>query len=66
MGIFLDILKFIAVSIYCLLLVDSMLNIEYELFDKDDKEKNSLSWIDVVYFVYAFANFVLIVKFLHS
>lgn len=66
MGIFLDILKFIVASVYCLFLVDSMLNIKYELLDKDDKDKNSFSWIDVVYFAYAFFNFVLIVKVLHG
>lgn len=66
MGIFLDILKFLVASVYCLFLVDSMLNIKYELFDKDDKDKNSFSWIDVVYFAYAFFNFVLIVKVLHG
>ena len=66
MGIFLDILKFLVASVYCLFLVDSMLNIKYELFDKDDKDENSFSWIDVVYFVYASFNFILIVKVLHG
>ena len=66
MGIFLDILKFIVASIYCLFLVDSILNIKYELLDKDDEDKHSFSWIDVVYFAYAFFNFILIVKVLHG
>lgn len=66
MGIFLDIFKFIVASVYCLFLVDSVLNIKYELFDKDEKDKDSLSWVDIVYFAYAFFNFILIVKILHG
>ena len=66
MTLFFDILKFLVASVYCLFLVDAMLNIKYELFDKDEEDKKSFSLVDVVYFVYAFFNFVLIIKILHG
>ena len=66
MTVILDILKFLVFAVYSLFLLDSVLNIKYEFFDNDDKDKDPLSWLDVVYLAYAIFNFILIVKVLHG
>ena len=60
MTIFLDILKFFTALVYLFFLLDSLLNFKY------DSDEENLSWMDLVYFVYASANFVLIIKMLHG
>ena len=66
MTVILDILKFFVFAVYSLFLLDSVLNIKYGFSDNDDKDKDPLSWLDVVYLAYAIFNFVLIVKVLHG
>ncbi len=66
MTVILDILKFLVFVVYSLFLLDSVLNIKYEFSDNDDKDKDPLSWLDVVYLAYAIFNFILIVKVLHG
>lgn len=63
MEIVLDILKFIVVLVYLFFFLDSVMNLKFEFFDEKSKD---LSWLDVVYLVYAGVNFVLIVKVLHG
>lgn len=63
MEIVLDIIKFFVVLVYLFFFLDSALNFKYEFFDEKSKD---LSWLDVVYLVYAGVNFVLIVKVLHG
>ena len=66
MTVILDILKFLVFAVYSLFVLDSVLNIKYEFSDNDDKDKDPLSWLDVVYLAYAIFNFILIVKVLHG
>ncbi len=66
MIVILDILKFLVFVIYSLFLMDAVLNIKYEFSDNDDKDKDPLSWLDVVYLAYAIFNFILIVKVMHG
>lgn len=60
MTIIFDILKFFVVLVYVFFLLDSLLNFKY------DSDEENLSWLDLVYFVYAGVNFVLIIKVLHG
>lgn len=57
------IFKFIVMLVYLFFFIDSMLNLKYESFEENSKD---LSWLDVVYLIYAGINFVLIVKLLHG
>ena len=66
MTIILDILKFLVFVVYSLFLMDAVLNIKYEFSDNNDKDKDPLSWLDVVYLAYAIFNFVLIVEVMHG
>ena len=66
MTVILDIFKFLVFVVYSLFLLDSVLNIKYEFSDNGDKDKDPLSWLDVVYLAYAIFNFILIVKVLHG
>lgn len=63
MEIVLDIIKFFVVLVYLFFFLDSVMNLKFEFFDEKSKD---LSWLDVVYLVYAGVNFVLIVKVLHG
>lgn len=65
MMIILNILKAFVVLFYAFFLLDAVLNIKYEMFDKENQDKDNLSWLDVVYFAYTFSNFLLMIKFLY-
>ena len=65
MTIILNILKVFVAIVYAFFLLDAVLNIRYEMFDKEGREKDPLSWLDMVYLSYALFNFVLVIKFLY-
>ena len=65
MMIILNILKAFVTIVYTFFLLDAVLNIRYEMFDKESQDKYNLSWLDVVYFAYTFSNFLLVIKFLY-
>ena len=65
MALFLVIFKFLVLTVYYFFLWDTILNIKSELFDKDKEDRDSLLWLYLLCFVYAFFNCGLIIKVLH-